>query len=62
MSSLSKSETKDAWMAAPRAAREDGSIAVGSVEGDIMRVDCGKKDCRRVEILGVCDVPPERIT
>ena len=44
MSSFSNSEIRDAWIAAPRAFREDGSMAVGRVEGDIMRVVWGKMD------------------
>lgn len=49
-------------MAAPRAEREDGSTAVGRIEGERMRVSAGKRDWREDEIRGVCDVPPERIT
>ena len=49
-------------MAAPRADRDDGSIAVGRVEGERMRVVGGKSRCRFCEILGVWDVPPERMT
>lgn len=49
-------------MAAPRAAREEGGRAVAAVEGARMLVVGGKRDVRRDAILGVCDVPPERIT
>ena len=49
-------------MAAPRAGREEGSMAVGRVEGESMRVEGGKRDCRLVDIRGVWDVPPERMT
>ena len=49
-------------MAAPRAGRDDGSIAVVRVEGDRMRVVGGNKRWRLCEIRGVCDVPPERMT
>lgn len=62
MSSRSYSEIRDAWMAAPRADRDDGSKAVGRVEGERIRVSGGKRDWREDEIRGVCDVPPERIT
>ena len=40
-------------MAAPRAASEEGSIAVGSVEGDRIRVVGGKSRCRFCEMRGV---------
>lgn len=49
-------------MAAPRAASEDGSIAVGRVDVDKIRVFCGKRRCRFCEMRGVCDVPPESMT
>ena len=44
ISSRSYSEIRDAWIAAPRADREDGSTAVGRVEGEMMRVSGGKRD------------------
>ena len=44
MSSISKEEISEAWIAAPRAARDEGSIAVGRVEGERIRVDGGKMD------------------
>ena len=62
MSSLSNSEIRDAWIAAPLALREDGSMAVGRVDGEIMRVVEGKIDCTRVDSRGVCDVPPDKMT
>ena len=49
-------------MAAPRAKRVAGSMAVGKVDGERIRVWEGKRRCRFCEIRGVCDVPPERIT
>ena len=49
-------------MAAPLAMSSDGLIAVGSVEGARIRVVCGKIDATFDAILGVCDVPPERMT
>jgi hypothetical protein len=49
-------------MAAPRAARSDGLIAVGEVAGDRTEVDAGKSETRLLAILGVWDVPPTRIT
>lgn len=48
-------------MAAPRALRSAGLIAVGSVDGARIFVDDGKTDTRFEAILGVCDVPPDRI-
>jgi hypothetical protein len=62
MSSLSNSWMSEAWMAAPRDVMSDGLIAVDEVEGDKIVVVEGKMDWRSWEILGVCDVPPERIT
>ena len=53
MSSASNSDIREAWMAAPRAAREEGSIAVGRVEGERIRVVRGKRDWSRLEIRGV---------
>ena len=49
-------------MAAPRAAREEGSIAVGRVDGESMRVVGGKMVWSCVEMRGVWDVPPDRMT
>ena len=49
-------------MAAPRACREEGSMAVGRVEGERIRVEGGKSRSRFCEMRGVCDVPPERMT
>lgn len=49
-------------MAAPRAAREEGDIESGEVEGERMFVVDGNKMERRVAIRGVFDVPPDRIT
>ena len=49
-------------MAAPRADNEDGSIAVGRVEGDRILVVGGKSRCRFCEMRGVCDVPPDSMT
>ena len=40
-------------MAAPRAARDDGSSAEGIVEGERMLVVGGKRDVRMRAILGV---------
>ena len=50
-------------MAAPRALREEGSIAEAVVEGAVMVVVGGKREGEesRVGRRGVCDVPPERI-
>lgn len=47
-------------MAAPRAERSEGLIAVGYVDGE-RTVVVGKTDCRMRAILGVWDVPPERM-
>ena len=49
-------------MAAPRALREEGSMAVGRVDGERMRVEVGKRDWNVVVRRGVCDVPPDRMT
>lgn len=49
-------------MAAPRAETEDGARDVGLVDGDRMVVVGGKRAARMEAILGVCDVPPERMT
>ena len=49
-------------MAAPRAAREDGSRAVGVVEGARMLVVDENRDVRMRAILGVWDVPPDMMT
>ncbi len=62
MSSLSNSWMSEAWMAAPRAERVAGSIAVGKVEGERMRVCDEKSRWRFCEMRGLWDVPPERIT
>ena len=62
MSSFSNSWIREAWIAAPRAERDEGSMAVGRVEGDRIRVFCGKRRWRLVEMRGVCDVPPDRMT
>lgn len=61
MSSRSNSWIREAWMAAPRAARSEGLMAVGEVDGERTVVEEGKADFRREAILGVCDVPPARI-
>ena len=37
-------------------------MAVGSVDGERIRVLGGKRRWRFVEMRGVCDVPPERMT
>lgn len=60
MSSLSNSWIREAWIAAPRAERSEGLIAVGDVDGE-RTVVAGKTECRMRAILGVWDVPPERI-
>lgn len=49
-------------MAAPRAARLDGARALDNVEGDIMVVVVGNFVARREAILGVWEVPPQRMT
>jgi len=49
-------------MAAPRAASSEGLMAVGEVEGAIIVVDSGKRERRFEAILGVCDVPPDKMT
>lgn len=49
-------------MAAPRAERDEGSMAVGRVEGERMRVVGGNRRVRFWEMRGVWDVPPERMT
>jgi len=49
-------------MAAPRAARSEGLMAVEDVDGDRMVVVAGKTDWRIVAMRGVWDVPPERMT
>lgn len=49
-------------MAAPQAEREDGGREVGLVDGERMLVVGGKREARMEAILGVCDVPPERMT
>ena len=53
MSSRSNSWIREAWMAAPRAARSEGFMAVGEVEGERMAVEGGKVDCSRDAIFGV---------
>lgn len=62
ISSASNSWIREAWIAAPRAAREEGERAVESVEGDMIEVVGGKSETRREAIRGVWDVPPERMT
>jgi hypothetical protein len=62
MSSLSNSWTRDAWKAAPRADSSDGLMAVVEVEGARMLVFSGKMLRASWAILGVCEVPPEKIT
>ena len=37
-------------------------MAVGRVDGERIRVLGGKRRWRLVEMRGVCDVPPERMT
>lgn len=49
-------------MAAPREARWEGLIAVGEVDGDRMVVVSGKRVLMEDAILGVWEVPPERMT
>ena len=49
-------------MAAPRAERSDGLMAVGDVEGERTVVVGGKRAWIRRAIFGVCEVPPERMT
>ena len=49
-------------MAAPRAARSEGLMAVDEVAGARMVVVAEKRDWRFVAMRGVWDVPPERIT
>lgn len=49
-------------MAAPREARWEGLMAVVKVDGDKIAVVLGKMEPREEAILGVWDVPPERIT
>lgn len=53
---------REAWIAAPRAERSDGLMAVGEVEGERIVVVDGKREVRRREMTGVWDVPPERMT
>ena len=53
MSSRSNSWIREAWMAAPRAARSDGLMAVGEVDGARIVVEGGKVDWRREAIFGV---------
>lgn len=49
-------------MAAPRAERSEGLMAVEEVDGDRIVVVAGKIACRFVAIRGVWEVPPERMT
>ncbi len=49
-------------MAAPRAERSEGLMAVGAVEGERMVVVGAKRDCRRRAIFGVWEVPPDIMT
>lgn len=49
-------------MAAPQAERDDGGREVGLVDGERILVVGGKRAARMEAILGVCDVPPERMT
>lgn len=49
-------------MAAPRAERSEGLRDVGDVLGERIEVVGGKREVRRRAILGVWDVPPERMT
>jgi len=53
MSSLSNSWIRDAWKAAPLAARSEGLMAVADVEGARIVVFSGNKFWRRRAILGV---------
>ena len=53
MSSVSNSWINEAWMAAPRAAREEGERETGLVEGERMLVVGRNKEVRRAAILGV---------
>lgn len=62
ISSLSNSWIKLACMAAPRADRSEGLMAVGDVEGESMVVVGGKRERRLDAMRGVWDVPPERMT
>ncbi len=62
ISAFSNSWISEACMAAPRAAREDGSSAVEVVEGERMLVLGAKRDVRMRAILGVWEVPPDMIT
>ena len=62
MSSLSNSAISEAWMAAPRAERSDGLMAVGAVEGERMVVVGAKRDWSSRAILGVCEVPPDMMS
>lgn len=49
-------------MAAPQAERDDGGREVRLVDGERILVVGGKRAARIEAILGVCDVPPERMT
>ncbi len=62
ISSCSKEAMREAWIAAPRAERVEGGIAVGRVEGARIVVGGGKREVRLVAMRGVWEVPPERIT
>lgn len=62
MSSWSNSTISEAWIAAPRAESSDGLSAVVSVAGAFTVTDSGKRAAIREAILGVWEVPPERIT
>lgn len=62
ISSASNSWMSEAWIAAPRAANEEGESAVESVEGAKIAVVGGNSEVRREAIRGVWDVPPERMT
>lgn len=62
MSSWSNSAMREAWIAAPRAESSDGLRATVEVAGALMGVVGGKMPARREAILGVCEVPPERMT
>lgn len=60
ISSLSNCSMSEAWKAAPRAVRVDGSRAVVDIDGAIM-VALSKMRARLVAIRGVWDVPPARM-
>lgn len=62
MSSFSNSSIREAWIAAPRADKSDGLMAVADVDGARIVVVAGKRDWASRAIFGVWDVPPQRIT